>query len=73
MADLLIRLSGVPEQILADLIQQGYFKTKSEAVRAGLLELGRGFNLLNQEMLQNIELQQSKTPSKPEPKLSYYH
>ena len=46
MANILIRLKGVPEDVLIALIKKGYYKTKSEAIRAGLLELGRQYDLI---------------------------
>ena len=64
MADILVRLKGVPEEVLFALVQKGYYKTKSEAIRAGLLELGRQYELLGMEKLQE---------PKHEPKaLGYY-
>ncbi len=46
MADVYVRLSGIPEKILNKLIKKGYFKTKSEAVRAGIIELGKEYALI---------------------------
>ncbi|VVB65710.1 Uncharacterised protein [Candidatus Gugararchaeum adminiculabundum] len=42
----LIKLEGVPEEVLLLLLEEGYFKTKTEAIRAGLLGLGKEYNLL---------------------------
>ena len=39
MGEFVVRLKGKQEQIMDDLIKEGYFNTKSEAIRAGLLEL----------------------------------
>ena len=44
MADLLVHLDGSVEEILKRLVEAGFFKTKSEAVRAGILELGREYH-----------------------------
>ncbi len=38
---ILVRLDGAVAQILNRLLELGYYKTKSEALRAGLLELGK--------------------------------
>lgn len=65
MANILIRLKGVPEDVLIALIKKGYYKTKSEAIRAGLLELGRQYDL--------IAVQKPETKPKSEMKnLGYY-
>ena len=42
----LIKLKGVPEELMELLIREGYFKTKTEVVRAGIIALGKEFNLL---------------------------
>lgn len=42
---LLVRLSGATAEMLNELIRRGYFSTKSEAVRAGILRLGEEFGL----------------------------
>ena len=47
MSDVLIRLKGVPAEVLEQLVRQGFFSTKSEAIRAGLLQLGKEFKLLD--------------------------
>jgi len=43
---LLVRLSGVAAEILNELVKRGYFSTKSEAIRAGILKLGEVFGLI---------------------------
>lgn len=43
--DTLVRLEGAVEVTLQKLVELGYFKTRSEAVRAGILELGKEYNL----------------------------
>ena len=41
-----VRLEGAVEQILKKLVRAGYYKTKAEAIRAGILELGREYSLV---------------------------
>jgi len=43
---LLVRLSGTTAEILRELVDRGYFNTKSEALRAGILRLGETYGLL---------------------------
>jgi Arc/MetJ-type ribon-helix-helix transcriptional regulator len=43
---LLVRLSGTSAEILKELVERGYFNTKSEALRAGILRLGEAYGLL---------------------------
>ena len=45
----LVEISGVPELTLNTLIKRGYFKTKAEVFRAGILVLGEkyGFDSSN--------------------------
>ena len=42
---LLVRLSGATADVLNELVKRGYFATKSEAIRAGILRLGENFGL----------------------------
>ena len=39
MDTVLVRLDGMPEKALHDLLKKGIYKTKSEAIRAGLMKL----------------------------------
>jgi Arc/MetJ-type ribon-helix-helix transcriptional regulator len=39
MSDFLVRLKGKPKEYMDRLIQEGYFKTKSEIIRLGVLEV----------------------------------
>ena len=39
----IVRLEGAVEAILEELVKKGFYKTKSEAIRAGILELGREY------------------------------
>jgi Arc/MetJ-type ribon-helix-helix transcriptional regulator len=43
---LLVRLSGATVEILNELVKRGYFSTKSEAIRAGILKLGESLMLI---------------------------
>ncbi len=43
---LLVRLSGTTAEILNELVGRGYFSTKSEALRAGILKLGESYGLI---------------------------
>lgn len=44
--DLLVKLNGVPEQVLLELVEKGYFKTKTEAIRHSIVLLGRQYGCL---------------------------
>ncbi len=44
--EILIRLKGIPEEVLDELVKEGFFSTKSEALRAGILELGKEYNII---------------------------
>lgn len=41
-----VRLDGAVGRTLERLIEMGYYKTKSEAIRAGILELEREYQVL---------------------------
>lgn len=43
---LLIRLSGTTAELLNELVERGYFSTKSEALRAGILKLSESYGLI---------------------------
>ena len=47
---LLVRLSGATANVLNELVRRGYFATKSEAIRAGILRLGENFGLFRPAM-----------------------
>jgi len=47
---LLVRLSGTAAEVLNELVRRGYFATKSEAIRAGILRLGESFGLFKSPM-----------------------
>lgn len=42
---LLVRLGEATADVLNELVKRGYFATKSEAVRVGILRLGEDFGL----------------------------
>ncbi len=42
-----VRFSGMVDDILNELVSAGYFKTKSEAIRAGVLELGKEYKIID--------------------------
>jgi len=43
-----VRLSGIVEEVLGELVEGGYFKTKAEAIRAGVLGLGKEYHILEE-------------------------
>ncbi|HII54359.1 hypothetical protein COT30_04940 [Candidatus Micrarchaeota archaeon CG08_land_8_20_14_0_20_49_17] len=46
MTDVLVHLDGSVEETLKRLVDAGFFKTKAEAVRAGILELGKEYHVV---------------------------
>ena len=46
MGELLVRLEGSVEETLKHLVEAGFFKTKNEAVRAGILQLGKEYHVI---------------------------
>lgn len=46
MGELLVRIDGAVEQTLKQLVEAGFFKTKTEAIRAGILELGKEYRMI---------------------------
>jgi hypothetical protein len=49
----LVRLEGAPEIVLEKLTGLGVFKTKTEAIRAAILDLGKDYKVFNS--LQDLE------------------
>ncbi len=43
---LLLRLSGATVEILDELVERGYYGTKSEALRAGIIKLAESYGLI---------------------------
>ncbi|MCX6777512.1 MAG: hypothetical protein NT157_01365 [Candidatus Micrarchaeota archaeon] len=56
MTDILVRLDGSVDKTLSRLVEAGFFKTKTEAVRAGILELGREYQVVKsrEELLDEL-------------------
>lgn len=46
MGQTLVRLEKAQETIIKNLRENGYFRTKSEAIRAGIMEIGRHYNIV---------------------------
>ncbi len=44
---MLVKLKGVPASVLSKLVEQGYYSTKSEALRAGVVRLGQQFGIVS--------------------------
>ena len=44
MSDLLVHLDGAVEETLNLLLEAGFFKTKAEVVRTGILKLGEQYH-----------------------------
>jgi len=51
----LVNLEGAVEKILEKLVKEKYYSNKSEAIRAGILELGQKW-LLGSEDLDNLAI-----------------
>lgn len=49
----LVRLDGAVELIVRRLLDLGYFKTRSEVIRAGVLGLGKEFQLVTPKQLED--------------------
>ena len=43
----LVKLKGVPASVLSKLVEKGYYSTKSEAIRAGVVRLGQEFGIVS--------------------------
>lgn len=58
MTDILVRLDGSVDETLRRLVEAGFFKTKSEAVRAGILELGKEYQVVKtrEELMDELAL-----------------
>ena len=53
MSETLVRLGGAQEIILDKLTKLGFFKTKSEVIRAGILEMGKEYHIF--KSIEDIE------------------
>ncbi len=47
--EMVVRMDGMVAQVLERLVERGYYKTKAEALRAGVLELGREYRMFDAE------------------------
>ncbi len=54
MAQVLVRLEKAQEKIVKSLIDNGVYKTKSEAVRAGILELGKQYEIFGSMVVRPV-------------------
>jgi len=45
MGETVVRFTGAPEIVLEKLVALGYYQTKTEALRAGVMHLGKEFNV----------------------------
>ena len=50
------KFSGISEYVLEKLVSMGYFQTRTEALRAGILELGKEYKLLDDPQALENEL-----------------
>ena len=48
--DVLVRMEPVHEEIIAWLRKKGIYKTKSEAIRSGIIELGKQYDFFGEIM-----------------------
>lgn len=56
---MVVRMDGMVESVLNKLVKKGYYKTKTEALRAGVLELGKEYALFgNEDYLMSQKLAQ---------------
>lgn len=61
-----MRFGGVPEYVLEKLVAMGYFATKTEALRAGVLELGKEYRVLDEAQKMEEELVARKMQAEEE-------
>lgn len=66
MGEILVRFEAAQELVLEKLLDLGIFKTKSEAIRAGILELGKEYNMFKsaQELEDELVVKKMKIVSK---------
>lgn len=62
--EVLLRLNGAPEEVLESLLKEGFFKTKTEALRAGILELGKEYNIIGNSLYFKEKLQKKLASKK---------
>ncbi|MBI5226761.1 hypothetical protein HY994_06050 [Candidatus Micrarchaeota archaeon] len=64
--ELVVRMDGMTQVVLEKLVKDGYFKTKSEVLRAGVLKLGEKYGFFENpnELQEEIKKRsKEKTPS----------
>ena len=59
--EVLVRFKGMPEDVLKKLVKQGIFSTKSEAVRAGIMGLGKEYRIVKSAGYYQEKLQKELT------------
>jgi len=59
-----VRLKGKLSQMLCNIVEQGYYNTKSEAIRAGILHLYKEFNELNMKNITKEDIERMKLAEK---------
>ena len=55
MDEFIVRLNGKPKEYVDKFIEQGYFNTKSEIVRLGIMELANKYNI-DEPSLEEVKL-----------------
>ncbi|MFH1391875.1 MAG: ribbon-helix-helix domain-containing protein [Candidatus Diapherotrites archaeon] len=53
MGETLVRFEGAQELIMDKLVEAGVYKTRSEAIRAGIIELGKEYEVF--KSIQDLE------------------
>ena len=53
MGETLVRFEGAQELIMDKLVEAGIYKTRSEAIRAGIIELGKEYEVF--KSIQDLE------------------
>jgi Arc/MetJ-type ribon-helix-helix transcriptional regulator len=63
----LVKLTGVPASVLSKLVEKGYYSTKSEALRAGVVRLGEEFGIVSptEEAWMRLQSEIRKTGRRP--------
>ncbi len=65
----LVKLKGVPASVLSKLVEKGYYSTKSEALRAGVVRLGEEYGIVSptEEAWTRLQAEIRKTGKRPSP------
>ncbi len=64
----LVKMEGIPAKVLEQLMKEGYFKTRTEAFRAGILQLGKEYGLMKISKEVEMELVARKLKQEEEMK-----